>query len=243
MANNKKHKKTPTSWQIERIDPNKVPWYGKKLVLEHKERYEFAKRSVKGKIVAELGCGTGYGTYLLTKAGAKKIYAIDVSKEAITYAKRHYYHRNIEYSVADALHVTLPSNSIDCVIAFEVIEHIKKDTHFLKEVFRILKKNGIFILSTPNKDLSLGDNPYHFKEYSFTELQKVLFQFSALQFYGQRKVNKKIFNIYQKILKRISHPLLRLILRFRPWESYTIHPLRNKFDTSYLYFLVVCQKS
>ena len=93
MANDRKHKKTPSSWQIERLDPNKVPWYGRKLLLEHNKRYEFAKRFVKGEVV-ELGCGSGYGAYLLAKNNVRHIYAIDIDAKAIEYAKKNYPQKN-----------------------------------------------------------------------------------------------------------------------------------------------------
>lgn len=227
---------------LERIVPEDLPWYGKKTLLEHIMRYNFAKLFVKGKIVAELGCGSGYGTYQLAQAGSQKIYAIDNSRQAISFAKKHYHHPLIEYRVADAKNTKLPQESMDLVIAFETIEHIKNSQQFLNEVIHILKKGGIFILSTPNKETSLANNPYHFKEYSLADLKNALHLFPLRKFYGQRKVNKIVLTIYKKLARLINFSLMKQILTFRPWENPAIYPLKNFSDTSYLYFLAICQK-
>lgn len=241
MAYHQKYQKTALPF-LERIVPEDLPWYGRKTLLEHIIRYNFAKPYVKGRLVAELGCGSGYGTYQLAQAGSKRIYAIDKNKEVVSYAKKHYHHPLIEYRVADAKNTKLPLESIDVVIAFETIEHIKNSQQFLDEVIRILKKGGIFILSTPNKEISFSNNPYHLKEYSITELAAALRPFPVKRFYGQRKVNKVVLTVYQKLAHLINSSLLKQFLTFRPWENPAIYPLKNFSDNSYLYFLAICQK-
>lgn len=140
-------------WQIERIDPKHTPWFGRKAVLEHQFRYNFAKIFVKNKVVIDLGCGVGYGTFVLAKARAKKVYGIDIDNDAIEYAKSHYCDKNITYNVRDALKSKFPSRVADIIIAFEVIEHVNNPKKFLEEAARLLKPNGIFIMSTPHQSM------------------------------------------------------------------------------------------
>lgn len=227
--------------QIERVDPKHTPWFRKKTVLEHQLRYNFAQKFVNKKIVVDLGCGVGYGSFMLADAGARKVYGVDTDKNAISHAKNHYYHKNITYIVKDAIYTKLVSSVADVIVAFEIIEHIRNPKRFIQEVLRLLKPNGIFVLSTPNSQTSFGDNPYHIKEFTFKELKKLLSTFSRLQFFGQRKVNKKIINIYKSLAQQIKIPLVRLLLHFRPWENPKITAILSSHD--YLYFVVVCKKS
>ncbi len=44
----------------------------------------------------------------------------------------------------------IPSEKYDSVTAGEVIEHVFNIDQFIKEIHRVLKPNGLFILSTPN---------------------------------------------------------------------------------------------
>jgi len=46
--------------------------------------------------------------------------------------------------------ISLPSESIDLITALEVIEHLVNTDHVLREVYRVLKKGGHFLITTPN---------------------------------------------------------------------------------------------
>ena len=218
-----------SNWQTERIDPKHTPWFGKKTVLEHQLRYSFAQKFVKNKTVIDLGCGIGYGSYMLANASAKKVYGLDIDRGAIKQAKHRYLQKNITYILSDSVHTGLSSSVADVIVAFEIIEHLKNPKKFIQEVTRLLKPNGVFILSTPNSEMSFGDNPYHIKEFSLNELKKLLSTFSIRHFFGQHKVNKKLISFYKSIS-----------LRFRPWENPKITPLQSSHE--YLYFVVVCKK-
>ena len=79
-----------SSISLERIVPNDLPWFGKKIYLEHLERYKFALQYIKHKVVVDLGCGVGYGAWLLAQSEPDRVIALDKSKEAIIYAKKYY---------------------------------------------------------------------------------------------------------------------------------------------------------
>lgn len=242
MANNKKYKKPRDDWQIERLDPRSSPWYGRKLILEHTERYRFAGKQVKQKTVVELGCGTGYGSTILAQAGAKKVIALDISAEAIAYAKKHFADKRIDYVISRAEKTGLEDNFADIVVSFETIEHLKEPAQFVAEALRILKPGGSLILSTPNRETSFGDNPYHLQEFTVGELDSLLSAFTTKKFFGQRRVTYKLVMFYKKIFRFIPFSGARLLLRFRPWEPYTIRSIRKTSTIPYLYLLAVCQK-
>ena len=55
-------------------------------------------------------------------------------------------------------------------VSFQVIEHIKNDKLFIKEIYRILKPGGKALISTPNISMSLTRNPWHVREYTSQQL-------------------------------------------------------------------------
>ncbi|MFA5318536.1 MAG: class I SAM-dependent methyltransferase [Patescibacteria group bacterium] len=147
---------------------------------EHLIRYELAKKFVKDKTVLDIACGSGYGTKILAEAGAREIKGMDISEEAITSARNNYGYENIKYSVGNAEAIALDDKIIDVAVSFETIEHLKNYDKFLAELARVLKDDGLAVISTPNKDLSRGRNPFHIKEFNrkeFTEAIKRYFPY------------------------------------------------------------------
>lgn len=145
-------------------------------------RYEFAKKLLrKGTRVLDIGCGTGYGSAAL--AETHEVTAIDNNKEAINYAKRHY-RGKAKFLVVNALKLPFKDSKFDAICSFEAIEHIKDVEKFLKEVIRVLKQGGKFIMSTPNKSIHSPKeklkSPYHVKEYTNKELANLLGKFFKL---------------------------------------------------------------
>jgi 2-polyprenyl-3-methyl-5-hydroxy-6-metoxy-1,4-benzoquinol methylase len=161
---------------------------GAAFFYEHLVRYLFTSQFVKEKIVLDAGCGVGYGSSILAKYGkAKKIYAVDISKETIDYAKVKYLHKTIKFSIDNIEKLTtILDKSINIVTSFEVIEHLKDQNKFLKQVKRVLKNNGLFIVSTPNKYTYPEGNPFHTKELYPEKFYKLLKKyFKRVRFYHQ----------------------------------------------------------
>jgi ubiquinone/menaquinone biosynthesis C-methylase UbiE len=152
-----------------------VPEYHKGTLIyaEHYTRYLAAKNIIKDKIVLDIACGTGYGSKLISQH-ARKVFGVDIDDPTINYAKKHYSGKNIEYKVGDGQKIPIEDNSIDVVITFETIEHVEDYNLFLKEVKRVLKDDGVVILSTPN-DLEFAEgNHFHLHEFEYNELMSML---------------------------------------------------------------------
>ncbi len=175
---------------------------GAAFYYEHLARYLFSSQFIKKKIILDIGCGAGYGSYLLSKYGdPKKIFAIDISKEAIDYAKYRYKTKNINYRIDDAQKLkSIKNKSIDVAISFELIEHLKNQDAFLTQVKRIIKNNGIFITSTPNKYTYPKGNPYHIKELSPVEFKKLLNKYftNVILFYQSYQIAQQITTCGEK---------------------------------------------
>lgn len=186
---------------------------------------------MKGKKVIDLACGSGFGCEILSRK-AKSVIGVDISSEAIAYAKKQYIHKNIEYVQSDVSKTLIPEKTADVITSFETVEHLQDSQAFIKEVRRLLKPNGTFIMSTPNVDFSVRENPYHVREYTLSECLELLQDFTSIKVYGQRKVIRPVFNIMK------SFPA---ITSFRPWEAVDIHPISSSTDSNYCYFIFVCQ--
>jgi SAM-dependent methyltransferase len=167
----------------------------KRLAEEHILRYEFAKFYCKDKCVLDIACGTGYGSYEIKKV-AKFVVGVDISTEAINYAMSHYKAKNIEYILDDATTLRKVKNKFDVIVSFETIEHLDSNNRklFLKNISRLLKSDGLLILSTPNKKVtspfsSKPLNKFHYTEFTRESLLNELSPFFRVEkIYGQRFV-------------------------------------------------------
>lgn len=162
---------------LERIDPLKQ---NNKLVLDHYARYLFATNLVRGKRVLDVACGLGYGTKILANAGAKSVVGVDVSEQAIEYAKAQYRSENIQYICSDALALNADSLGLfDVIVSFETLEHVVDPEALLNILKSLLSSDGVLVVSVPN-DIDLGvENPYHLSKFtyqSFNELLDKIFQ-------------------------------------------------------------------
>ncbi|MCM1100381.1 MAG: methyltransferase domain-containing protein [Acetatifactor muris] len=144
--------------------------------LEHVHRYNAASRLVADKVVLDAACGTGYGSYYLSRT-AKEVYGIDISEDAILYAKEHYESPNLHYVKMSVDRLEFEDDFFDVITSFETIEHITQDQQeaFLRNIKDKLKKEGMLIISTPNdqllRDLSYGSykNEFHLCEFNEQE--------------------------------------------------------------------------
>lgn len=130
--------------------------------------YYLAVDYIKGDLL-ELGCGEGRGVALLAPIAAS-FTAIDKISEVVDQLTRKFPDYTFKRESFPPLDGT-ESNSFDTIVSFQVIEHIKDDRKFLKEIWRVLKPGGKAIITTPNKKKSLTRNPWHIREYTADELK------------------------------------------------------------------------
>jgi SAM-dependent methyltransferase len=76
--------------------------------------------------------------------------------------------------VDDMVKTNLKENSYDIIISIEVLEHVLEDEKFIINVKKILKKDGCFVMSTPNGDFKKNTNPDHVRHYTKKQLESLL---------------------------------------------------------------------
>lgn len=154
---------------------------------EHWQRYVFARDFLsEQQTVLDIASGEGYGSdYLAQKVDF--VIGVDISEEAIEHAQKKYLRNNLRFCVGSVEEIPLDNDSIDAIISFETLEHvdIEAQLKFLREIKRILRKNGYLIISCPNikiaSDLAYElwgyKNIYHKKEYEINEFEQLLLGF------------------------------------------------------------------
>jgi SAM-dependent methyltransferase len=112
---------------------------------------------VKDKDILEIGCGNGYGGYLLNQLGPKNYVGVDVMEEQIEIARRNY--PQYDFLVQDATDLgQFGYASKDVVVIFGVLHHIPEWRKVLDEIARVLKLNGCLFLEEPRGvDIKLFD--------------------------------------------------------------------------------------
>ena len=226
-----------SEFNLERVLPNDERT--KFLFQEHTIRYLFASQFTTSKSVLDAACGSGYGSAILSKSGATKVVGIDNSSEAIEYCEKNYKKENLEFKKDNCEKITLDT-TFDVVVSFETIEHLKNQDNFLTEVKRVLKDDGIFIVSTPNTDTYPSDNPFHYKEFTESEFKLFL---------GKYFSNITIFYQYYPSSMAISKPddiMNDLKINFFNAKTYQIDDISKKFNldnSDGLFFIAICSNN
>jgi len=167
--------------------------FGPEIHYEHLHRYYFASKFIKNKLVLDLGCGDGYGSHILSKS-AKYVIGLDYDEHTINHARRKYLKDNLKFILGSAIDIPIGKEKIfDIIICFEVLEHLREHNRFISEIRRLLKDQGILIISTPDKRLFRRKRQpnykslYHKKELHFDEFKDLLkTKFKHVCIYGQR---------------------------------------------------------
>ncbi len=123
---------------------------------DHRMRYEFAASLIADDaVVADIGCGIGYGSYFMAVAtGCRSVLGIDIAQETVDYAKTFYAHPKVSYAKVDLFRQEgRIAQKFDLVTMFEVVEHVADAAAFLAAAADLLKDNGLLVLSTPNESV------------------------------------------------------------------------------------------
>ncbi len=156
------------------------------FLQEHAARYVFGARYCAGYSVLDVASGTGYGTDYLRRKGANAV-GLEIDGNSVRISQNTY--PESAYRQGNAEEIPLEWNEqFDRVVSFETIEHISDPNRFLEGVYRCLRPGGLFICSTPNKNLCLfeGGNRFHLKEFYRGEFLRFIgSRFRILDSFGQ----------------------------------------------------------
>lgn len=171
----------------ERFTPECVReiWY------EHMHRYAMSAAWCKGMRVLDAACGEGYGSALLASS-ASSVEGVDISDQAVSHAQKRYGGlNNLRFRVADCTSLPFDDDEFDRVVSFETLEHLEAQEQLLSEFRRVLKPEGVLILSSPDKAVytdQMGTvNEFHVRELYRHELEDLIGRsFPAFRLLGQK---------------------------------------------------------
>lgn len=169
--------------------------------------YHAAAERISGDVL-EIGTGTGYGIEVVAPH-ARTFVTVDKHAPSPMPAAM----PNVTFHRTVVPPLAFPDNSFDCVISFQVIEHIRRDREFVCEIHRVLRPGGRFILTTPNAPMSLTRNPWHIREYTADRLAELLGScFSRVEALGVDG-NEKVMDYYEQNRRSVAR-----IMRFDPLD-------------------------
>ena len=159
-------------------------WY------EHWHRYAAAAGVVAGRRVLDAACGEGYGSFLLARRAAA-VTGVDVASAAIEHARARYARPNLTFATASVLALPLPDASVDVVVSFETVEHLREQEAMIAEFRRVLAPDGVLVISSPNRPVynegGGTENHFHVRELDRAELAALLAPaFPRQSWYAQR---------------------------------------------------------
>lgn len=165
------------------VDERFQPGTSRITEIESLHRYQVASELCRGRRVLDAASGDGYGTAILART-AESAVGIDLAEEVVKEASVKYVASNLSYVAGDVLALPFADASFDCVVSFETIEHVTDPRRFVAEIRRVLKPEGLLVLSSPNRRAfdrrnrcENGGNPYHLHEMEQDELLSLVKDF------------------------------------------------------------------
>ena len=195
------------------------PW----LRHQHEARYEWVRDLCRGKRVLDAASANAYGSVLIREVAAWVV-AMDISSQPLFEAAALGRNGSVHLVAGDVSSMPFPDGSFDVFVSFETIEHLKTTAGYLAEVRRVLRAEGTFVCSTPNRLLvnpgkTVKDrpfNPYHVREFAPAELSALLgAAFSSVELLGQSRFGRQWSGF------------LRAVGRLSPMIALRLHQLRK----------------
>ncbi len=189
--------------------------------------YHEAASRIEG-VVLEIGTGSGYGIEVVAPHATRFVTLDKHRTEELMLPA------NTEFKEAKIPPLPFSDQTFDTVISFQVIEHIRRDDRFVAEVARVLKPGGRFIVTTPNRTMSLTRNPWHIREYNLKEFTDLLTsEFTSVERLGIEG-NERIMAYYAKNragVERITRfDPLKLQYRLPRWMLQIPYDLLNRLN-------------
>ena len=218
---------------------NKSDYYNEKAITYEKYNIEAAiryKRALKlaeiynGADILDIGCKDAYLRRLLKERQITKYYGMDISEAVLNKIEGY----DPKYFKVGDVSKKIPfkDNSFDFIFALEIVEHVESPTEMLKEIRRVLKKEGELIISVPNPYcyseivanlLGRADTEGHISSFTHQTLKRLL------DFAGMKVINTCGTYVRIPFSKRISSK-----------NRYAILKANNIFLTrSYIYKTVI----
>lgn len=152
--------------------------------------------SYVGKTILDAGCGDGFFVNQLDD-NKNEIIGLDYSKRAINFAEAFNKDRRIKFFQGEIENMPFSNEYFDIITNIAVLEHIKSENVqlSLKEISRVLKNDGMFILVLPTHNLKKSKK--HFQHFNYKEVEEATKDYFRInKYYGS-------YNILFKFILRL----------------------------------------
>jgi ubiquinone/menaquinone biosynthesis C-methylase UbiE len=108
----------------------------------------------KNDLILDYGCGPGTFSIKLSRITQNNVHSVDISRkflEECEKSKKKYNAHNIKTQLIEGNKLPFNDDCFDKVLLFDVIHHLDEPEKTLREIYRVLKKNGKIIIYEPNK--------------------------------------------------------------------------------------------
>lgn len=123
---------------LRRVERNRIKFIIKLAQVSRTDRF------------IDIGCGEGYLLSLLSQT--KQIVGLDISKVALARAKELLKEKPcIHLIYGNAQKLSFADNSFDKIVCSELLEHVPDPKSVIKEIYRVLKKEGVVVISIPDE--------------------------------------------------------------------------------------------
>lgn len=196
-------------------------------------RYLAIQMLCKDKTVVDMACGTGYGSNVLAEV-AKKVTGLDIDVDTIKKCQQKYNRKNLSFVAGNVSSIDIKSHSVDVFVSCETIEHVNDSTQkrFLSEIKRVLRDDGLAIITTPNKqriDSYEVKNQFHIKELYPVELINLA------------KENFKYYKLFYMDINMVSCIFNQDIGTIKDTESVKLFSRSPDNMSQYpIYMLIIC---
>ena len=178
----------------------------------------------------DIGAGVGTQSRLLKDEFGFHVIAVEQS----TYGSKKCRENGLETLQENATNLSLDNETIDAVIAMDVLEHVQEDDKALSEIFRVLKDDGIFFITVPAFQFMWSKHDeavQHVRRYSKREithkLQESGFLVTNIRYWNSIvfpiALIKRLFNLGKSDLNappRIINYILTRVIRIERKNKY-----------------------
>jgi ubiquinone/menaquinone biosynthesis C-methylase UbiE len=183
-------------------------------VIEQLVRAEYIVKQgiISNRSVLDVGCGTGYTCYYFSQFGKPaNVNGLEIDRDLVDTMRKLNSDRTVSFDYYRGGSFPYKDQSFDVVTCFEVIEHVpsSEQKDILSEMSRVVKPDGVVIVSTPNKTVYSPDgislNPDHICEIDFGCFRTLCSEyFKKVTILGQGLVDDRVLKRRQ-IRHRMSH--------------------------------------
>lgn len=136
----------------QKVERGKPAEYGQEIV-RRRSRITSSCVPLSGRLVLDFGSGNGAQTVELLQWGCRVI-ACDIDPADVRILAEYAGKNKLESITSvlyDGTHLPFPDDHFDVVVSYAVLEHVHDESHALGEIHRVLKPDGDFVISVPNK--------------------------------------------------------------------------------------------